>query len=334
MEKTTILVTGATGYVGSALIKALFENFQPEDIHLKAFVRKTSDRSLLKELPIDWVEGDITDVESLQRATTDVDIIFHTAALISYQRLDRRKLFQINVQGTRNLVNVALENQVKRLIFTSSVAAVGVNSSEKPADESTVFLPWQHRIGYMDSKYLSELEVFRGIAEGLDAVILNPGVIIGHYPGLNALSKASTALIRDIYKGKIPYYPNGGVGFVDITDVVEAHINAMKEGKTGECYNIVSENLTYHNFFNCITSLKGSRRNTVLPLPKAFGIAIGLIAELVGFVFQRTSPIAVDNIFLSNKCLFYANQKSIDELNINYTPIKTSLEKLLHSKAV
>lgn len=329
MKKTTILVTGSTGYIGSALISGIFSKFNNNSVHIKAFVRKSSPKSVLKGFPVEWIEGDMNDPQSLLKATKDIDVVFHTAALVSYQRLDRRKLFRINVEGTRHLIDAALENKVKRVVFTSSVAAIGINENGQPADEATDFLPWQHHIGYMVSKYLSELEIYRGIAEGLDAIILNPGVVIGDYPGLENKSKASKKLLKDIYNGKMPYYPLGGVGFVDIVDVVQAHINAWLEGECGERFNVVSENVTYKSLYDRIAAIQGSRRSSVFPLSNLFGIVIGLVAELGGVVFQRTSPIAMDNVYLSRKNLFYSNKKSVEKLSVSYTPLNESLVRIL-----
>jgi dihydroflavonol-4-reductase len=329
VSKTTILVTGATGYIGSALIGELLGKYDRHKIHIKALVRKTSNLAVLDAFPVEFIEGDLNDVHSLQKATQEVDVIFHTAALVSYQRHDRRKLFRINVQGTRNIVNASLMSGVKRLIFTSSVAALGVDGSGNPSDETVGFKPWQHRIGYMDSKYLSELEIYRGIAEGLDAVIVNPAVVIGKYPRIDIESKSSTRLIREIYRGNIPYYPTGGVGFVDVGDVARAHVIAWEKGVSGEKYCIVSENLSYKSFFDLIQSFSGSRKNEVFPLSKTFGQVLGFFLELYGLVFQRTTPIALDNVYLSNQMLFYSNKKSIEQLNLNYTSIKTSLKGLI-----
>lgn len=333
MPETTILVTGATGYIGSALVQALHQQFG-SGVHIKALVRKTSSREVLGGTPVEFVEGDLHDPVSLWRATEGVDVVFHVAALISYQQIDFRKLYKVNVIGTRELIDACLKNGVKRLIHTSSVSAVGILWDGAINPESAAFQDWQHRFGYMESKYLAEMEVLRGVAEGLDAVMVNPAVVVGQYPGSRFKLCEASKLLVQIYDGKVPYYPVGGVGFVDIEDTVAAHIAAWKHGETGLRYNVVSENLSYKELFEKIGAFRFSHSRTAQQLERWVGRAIGAISEIISVVIGSTTTVTLDGVRLAERKLYFDNEKSKQELGLNYRPFDETLEKLLkaHSR--
>ncbi|NTV45687.1 MAG: NAD-dependent epimerase/dehydratase family protein [Chlorobiales bacterium] len=333
MPETTILVTGATGYIGSALVQALHQQFG-SGVHIKALVRKTSSREVLGGTPVEFVEGDLHDPVSLWRATEGVDVVFHVAALVSYQQIDFRKLYKANVIGTRELIDACLKNGVKLLIYTSSIAAVGVLHDGAINPESAAFQDWQHRFGYMKSKYLAEMEVLRGVAEGLDAVIVNPGVVIGQYPGSLFKKGAAAKLLIDIYEGNIPYYPAGGVGFVDIEDTVAAHIAAWKHGQTGSRYNVVSENLSYKELFERIGAFPYSHSRTAQPLNRWMGRMIGGTSEIISVVIGSTTTVTLDGVRLAERKLYFDNEKSKQELGLSYRPFDETIERLLkaHSR--
>ena len=152
----------------------------------------------------------------------------------------------------------ALYNNVRRLVLTSSIAAVGASEDGSPAGESTSFQEWQRRNGYMEAKHLAELEGLRGVAEGLDVVMVNPGVVVG-VDHRNPLSlSSSNEVLRLVYQGKVPFFPSGGTGFVDVRDVADAHLAAWEKGRSGERYVVVGSNLTFRELFARIGTLAGS----------------------------------------------------------------------------
>ncbi len=330
MSKETILLTGATGYIGSALTRHLHQQYGTS-IRLKTLARSSSSHRHLASLPIEWVYGELLNPASLWDATEGVDVVFHCAALVSFHQRDYRRLYRTNVIGTRNLVNACLKNHVKRLVHVSSTAAIG--SSGLPTStlstEQTPFQAWQQKIGYMLSKYLSELEVLRGVAEGLDSVIVNPSVVLGDLP--HRLHSASN-FIADLFRGKIPYVPKGGTGFVDIADVVVAIERAWKHGKTGERYIINSENLSYRTLTERISRFRGARSRSVAELPSALGFIIGGVCDLLAFVSTFRSAITFDTMCLSEKTLCYANQKSIEQLGICYHSLDETIEQILYRR--
>ncbi len=330
MSKETILITGATGYIGSALALRLHQEYGTS-IHLKAFARRSSSRPYLGALPIEWVYGDLLNPASLWDATEGVEAVFHCAALVSFHQRDYRRLYRANVVGTRNLVNACLKNHVKRLVLVSSTAAIGSSGLHTSglSTEQTPFQAWQEQIGYMLSKHLSEFEVLRGVAEGLDSVIVNPSVVLGD---LEHRLHAASELIADLFRGKIPFVPKGGTGFVDIRDVVVGIERAWKHGKTGERYIISSENLSYRALAERIAQFRGARSRSVVNLPLSLGFIIGGLFDVLAFVSNFRSTITFDTIRLSEKTLRYDNRKSIEQLGLRYRSLDETIERILHRR--
>lgn len=328
MSKPTILIAGATGYIGSALAHHLHREYGTS-IRLKALARSSSSRHHLNLLPIDWVGGDLLNPASLWDATEGVDVVFHCAALVSFHQADYRRLYRANVVGTRNLVNACLKHRVKRLVHISSTAAIGASGLGELSDEQTPFQSWQQHIGYMLSKRLSEFEVLRGVAEGLDAVIVNPSVVLGD---LTHRLHSASEFIADLFRGKIPFVPRGETGFVDIDDVVFALERAWQNGKTGERYIISSENLSYRALAERLSQFRGARSRSVVALPPALGYLIGGFCDALAFVSNFRSAITFDSARLSEKTLRYANQKSVSELGLSYRSLDETIERILHRR--
>lgn len=243
-----VLVTGGTGLIGSHLLFELLKNKQPVRAiyRSKKSLEKTEKVfSYYSEHPkqlmdkIDWVKADLLDITQLTHCMQGVQYVYHCAALISFDPTDYQKLVKANVEGTANIVNVCLANNVKKLCYLSSIAALGTQVGDKPVTEKT---PWndKHATVYGLTKRRAELEVWRGTQEGLPAVILNPGVVLG--PGF--WKSGSGSFFYFASKGK-KKAPPGGTGFVSIHDVVNGLIRVMETAIDKERFIFVSENLTY-----------------------------------------------------------------------------------------
>lgn len=257
-----ILVTGASGLVGSHLlyhltqessqIKAIYRSEEKKEYVKKVFSYYSSDvdTSFNK---ITWVQGDITDIPFLEEIMKDVSEVYHCAALVSFDPSRYRELRRVNIRGTANIVNVSLLYDIKKVVYVSSVAAVGKAKENLPSNEES---PWNqdgdHSV-YAITKYGAELEVWRGIQEGLNAVIVNPGVILGE--GFWR-SGGSSSLFRKVYKG-MSQYTSGSTGFIDVKDVVKTMIFLMKSTISGERYLLVSENVSFYDFFSEIANVLG-----------------------------------------------------------------------------
>ncbi len=249
-----ILVTGGTGLVGSHLLYKLIV----EGKDVRAIYRRPHKLESVKKVfsyyddnfetlynKIDWVEAHINDIPALEKAFKDVTHVYHSAAFVSFEPDKYHLLRKINIQGTANIVNLCISHQVKKLCYVSSVAAVGnLENSELFSDEETLWNPEEDHSVYAITKYGAEIEVWRGTQEGLDAVIVNPGVILG--PGYWR-SGSSGSIIPLIYKG-FPYYTSGVAAYVDIWDVIDIMIRLMDSDIKNERFILVSEHLSFNEF--------------------------------------------------------------------------------------
>jgi len=227
-----ILVTGGTGLVGAHLLYSLINNGE----NVRAIHRKSSDLEAVKNVfsfytnepeilftKIEWMVADITDVPSLTPAFKDIDYVYHCAAYISFNPRHYSTLKKVNVEGTANIVNFSLSHNVKKLCYVSSIATIGKTANGSLITEETEYNPEEDNSVYAITKYNAEMEVWRGTQEGLDAVIVHPGVILGE----GIWSSASGGILRTVYKG-VKYYTTGGVGIVDVQDVAEVMISLLK----------------------------------------------------------------------------------------------------------
>lgn len=328
MLKSTIAITGATGYIGSQILYALLSRLSREQ-PVRVIARNSSDCAFLDPLPVELARADLLDPLSVMEALKGVNTVFHCAGLIAYASSYREQLYNTNVIGTRNVVNACIFNKVQRLVLTSSIAAVGSTGDGTPSLESSSFQDWQRRNGYMEAKYLAELEGLRGVAEGLEVVTLNPGVVIGVDRANPASKSSSNEVLRMIYNGQIPLSPSGSTGFVDVRDVADAHVAAWERGRSGERYLIVGHNMPFRDLFAAVAGMEGSRTGRVFGVPPLLGILAGLGGEVFSVLSGRPSFISLESIRISSRPLLYSNQKSIDELGLCYRPLSETLKTIV-----
>jgi dihydroflavonol-4-reductase len=246
-------VTGATGLIGSHLVlrlteenmsvTALFrnENGKEEVLNLFRFYGK---ENLFQQ--VQWVIGDVEDVDDMYELTEGMHTVFHCAAIVSYHKKEASRMLEVNINGTKNIVNACIENDVKHFIHVSSISALGDSKGEIIDEESPRNFNDYHS-NYSKGKYLSEQEVWRGIQEGLNATIVNPGVVFGP----NNCTRSSGTMIARIQKG-LPALPAGGSGIVSVLDVVEVMIRAAKQEPTNERYILCAENVLMSELFTKI----------------------------------------------------------------------------------
>ncbi len=255
-----ILVTGGTGLVGAHLLLDLCKKgFEPRAIYRnKSRIKMTQD--LFFEMgcedvfsQIDWKKADLLDITELTEAFEGVKKVYHAAAMISMSRRDDELMRKVNIEGTANMVNLALYFGVEKFCHVSSIAAIEKNPFGGLSVESEDWNPQNHKDGYSITKYGAEMEVWRGSQEGLSVAVVNPGVIVG--PGFD--KQGSGKLIRRAIKG-IPFYTQGSVGFVGVNDVVEIMQTLMNSTIENERFILVSENLSYRNFFTQIAKISGA----------------------------------------------------------------------------
>jgi dihydroflavonol-4-reductase len=320
-------VTGGTGILGSRLIYDLLLSGEK----VRALKRKesnldqfhsiirfyTGDKNILNQL--EWVEGDINDISSLE-TMNGCDYIYHCAATVSFFKNDKEKLFKINVEGTKNVVNSALKANIKKFCHVSSTAALGGSVIDGLITEEALWVKDEGRSNYAVSKKLAELEVWRGIEEGLNAVIVNPSVIIG--PG----DKSSATLFTKIQKG-LSFYTHGINGYVDVRDVSNVMIKLMRSEISNERFLAISENLSFKEIFDCIAEHLHKQAPGIEAKKWMAEIIWRLEALRSGllnspaFVTKETSASAFSKSY-------YSNEKAKSVLNHDFIPIKTSIKEM------
>lgn len=236
-----ILVTGATGLLGNELIRQLITQGKK----IRALFYHTNP-TLLHE-NIEWKQVDILDIVDLEEAMTGITQVYHCAALVSFNKAQKNYLHQINIEGTKNIVNACLQEKVEKLLYVSSVAALGRIREDKPIDETMNWTEETSNSEYGKSKYLAEMEVWRGIGEGLNTVIINPTIILG----ASNWSKGSTEIFKTAYN-EFPWFTNGTTGFVDVKDVAKAMQLLMNSNINAERFILSSETMTYKDIFSTI----------------------------------------------------------------------------------
>jgi len=329
-----IFVTGGTGLIGAHLLYELAKAGK----QVKALKRETSDLQQVKKIfsyytetpdqlfeNIEWVNGDILEYFSLENLLKGVTEIYHCAAMVSFRSGDRQKMITNNVTGTENIVNAALENGVKKICHVSSVASLGRLQNGVPVTEETKWIPSKKASGYSESKFFSEAEIWRGIEEGLDAVIVNPSIVLG--PG--KWNSGSSKLFKTIWDG-MPFYTKGVTGFVDVKDVVNAMLLLMEPGNFEKAKNqrflLSAEDTSYQDLFNQIAAALDK------PKPKYYtsDFLLGLVwrvATFGGWITRRPSMITRDSVAGSNRVNHFDGSKITRNFNFSYLPISESIQQ-------
>lgn len=314
-----VLVTGGSGFVGTYIVRALLKRHYK----VRVLVRPNSDLRLLKDVlqEIEVVEGDLLDIFSLETSMKEVDYLINAAAVVSHQKTNRKRMLQVAIQGTGDLADTALRCGIKKMIHISSIAALGRMQKINDIDESQIFSHSKFDTTYGLSKFLAEQEIWRAIAEGLPAIILNPSFIIG----AGKWDRSTPKYFDKIYQG-MHHFPTGINGFVDVRDVAMATLSAMESPVVGERFIINAENWSYENLFKAIGD--GLKVKT----------SWKMISPVLKFLHKWTNfpPIKYVSILYSLQNDFlqiastvskYHNEKSIAQLKIIYTPVHKSIEE-------
>lgn len=315
-----ILITGGTGFIGSYLIKQLVAYGKS----VRAIKRHNSiiPKDFRNNSKIEWIEADLSDYFALQNAFEGVKEVYHCAALVSYAPEDKKQLFKTNVEGTTHIVNLCQDFHA-RLLYVSSVAALGNNEKDNIISEKTHWLWSKTRSSYSISKYEAEREVWRGIAEGLNAVIVNPSIVIGPSNGNSESGK-----IFNLLEKGLNFYPTGSAGFVDVQDVVEIMIMLMeKVSIKGESFILNATNISYRELFSKYSILLKKKPPKYKANQSRMLLAWRFVAIAKFFGIKRfglTKEIALASV----KKNAYSNQKIINALNYSFKPLEKSLEEI------
>ena len=313
-----ILVTGATGLVGSHLLKQLVANGQK----VRALYR-SSVPSIEGTEGVDWVRGDILDVISLEEAMVGVKQVYHCAAMVSFNPKKKALLHHTNVEGTANVVNACLNEGIDKLLFVSSVAALGRIREDKPINETMNWSEETSNSEYGKSKYFAEVEVWRGIGEGLNAVIVNPVIILGD----GDWTAGSSGLFKSAYD-EFPWYTEGTGGFVDVMDVVKAMMLLMSSNVSAERFILSGENLSYREVFTQMAKNFGKKPPHKRVTPLLASVVWRM--EAVKALFTGKDPLLTKETARTAAAkVQFDNQKlKLFFLNFQYTPIYVSLQRI------
>jgi nucleoside-diphosphate-sugar epimerase len=266
-EQQTILVTGGTGFIGAYIISELVrQGYRVKALHRSDNFPFFIPQNILDQ--VNWVKGDILDVVTLEAAMDNVDAVIHAAAIVSFDHSKRQQMYQVNVEGTANVVNIAIEKNVQRLVHISSVAAVGRTASSEMVNEEKKWSSNKLNTHYALSKHKAEMEVWRGMAEGLEAVILNPSTVLG----FGDWHVSSTAIFKNVYK-EFKWYTNGQNGFVDVEDVAKATVALLASDISGQRFIINGDNWTFRKLFNQIADCFNKPQPNRLATPLLGSIA-------------------------------------------------------------
>jgi len=320
-----ILVTGATGLLGSDLLAKLVMRGQ----RVKAIRRAHSDLALAEKAlgrnkisiqDVTWIDADVTDYFSLVEAMKDVEQVYHCAAVVSFNPQAASHMMQVNVRGTANVVNAALECGINKLCYVSSTAALGRTEQSKMMDEESHWQNSNYNSNYAISKYGAEREVWRAMEEGLNAVIVNPSVIIG--PG--DWKTDSSRIIGQVWKG-LRFYPQGGNAFVDVRDITDVMIKLMEGPYSRQRYLLLSENKSYREIFN-MTADAFKKKRPSMRINKLMSAAAWR-AEWLRSKMTGSSPVVTKEMLrASSRNYLYSNQKIKAELKHNFIPVEQTIE--------
>ena len=325
-----VLVTGGTGLVGAHLLLHLIEN----DENVRAIYRNVATIKKTKSLfslykkevlfeKIEWVKADIIDVPSLEKAFENIDYVYHCAALISFNPKEEDLIRKINIEGTANIVNFCLAKSIKKLCFVSSIAALGdLKENEKIITEETEWNPEKPHSDYAISKYGAEMEIWRGQQEGLNAVIVNPGIIIG--PSFQ--DQGSGKLFKNVQSG-LPFYTKGSTGFVAVTDVAKIMFKLMKNETKNERYTLIAENIVFRDFFNSITKASKIKKPSIYLSPFIMGV-LWRLDWLFSTIFRQKRHLDRATAIASYSKNLYSNEKIKKALEFDFLEIHQYIKEI------
>ncbi|MCI0399566.1 MAG: NAD-dependent epimerase/dehydratase family protein [Chloroflexi bacterium] len=313
------LVTGGTGFIGANLVAGLNER----GITARVLRRPSSSVAALEGLAYEEALGDVLDEPAvLAEAMAGCDWVFHVAAVSDYWRQGQEWLYRVNVEGTKNVLAAAQAVRVKRLVFTSSLAAMGLPAPGRLLDESNEFNLRPEQFPYGHSKHLAEIEVRLAAMAGLAAVIVNPSVVLGP----RDVNQISGSLVIEAARGRLRFFPPGGVNFVAVEDVVVGHIAAAERGRVAERYILAGENLTHRQAITMMCEVVGQRPPFLaIPgwvLPPA-SLAVAMARRVVG----NRVVLDANQVRLAGMAIYADSRKAREELDLPQTSFKVAVQQ-------
>ena len=315
-----VLVTGATGFIGTAVVRALLQT----GTQVRVLIRHTSNVANLEGLQVELVYGDLLDLPSLQRAVTGCRQLYHVAALYALWNQDPSLFYQVNVQGTTQLMKAAGKAGIERIVYTSTIGAIGLPKDGGLGTEETPLYPAQLAGHYKRSKYLAEKEVTRLAETGLPIIIVNPTAPVGER---DVKPTPTGQIIVDFMQGKMWAYLETGMNLVDVDDVAIGHLRAMERGRIGERYILGHQNLTFYEICQILSRLTGIHAPT-LKLPWQAVLPLAYANQWVAdFITHRSPRIPLEGVRMAKYRMHYDCAKALRELDLPQSSVERALEK-------
>ena len=314
----TTLVTGATGFLGSALARELLK----EGRTLKLLVRKNSDTRNIDELDCEVAHGDLQDRDSLKSALAGCHTLYHTAAYYSLWSQDKKLIYDINVQGTRNILESALEMGVEKVVYTSTVGCIGLSEDGTPANENQPMNPATLCNDYKLSKYEAEQVAHELFGRGLPVIIVNPSTPIGPR---DIKPTPTGKIILDFLNRKMPAYIDTGLNLIDVTDCARGHILAEEKGRPGERYILGNKNMSLKDILLALETLTGLKAPRI-KLPYWVAYTAGLACEWASDNITHQPPsVPLAGVKMAKYFMYFDPSKAIRELGLPQNPVENAL---------
>jgi dihydroflavonol-4-reductase len=315
----SVFITGGTGFLGAYIIKELVE----KGYQVRALRRTPKIPFFIPAVifeKVEWISGDVLDIPFLELAIADSDIVIHSAAKISFSAKDRNEMFQTNVDGTTNVVNAALMNNVKRLVYVSSVAALGRTMNGDTVNENKKWEDSKMNTNYAISKYYAEMEIWRAMGEGMNTVIVNPSTILGY----GDWNTGSCAIFKNVFN-EFPWYTNGVNGFVDVEDVARATVLLMESDIENQRFILNGGNWSFRQLFNTIAD--GFNKKHPHKEATAFLAEIAWRLEKIKAVVSGKNPLLTkESARVAQTRTFFDNSKILQMLNgFQFSPLEKTI---------
>lgn len=316
---TKVLVTGASGFVGNAVARALLETGR----EVRVLVRNSSNPKLLHGLKVEKVVGDLRHPESLEAALADCSELYHVAAQYTFYNPNPKEIYESNVQGTHNILKAALHKNLTRVVYTSTVGAVGIPKDGTPGNEDTPISLFDCEGHYKRSKFLAEQEAMSFFRKGLPVVIVNPSAPIGVG---DAKPTPTGKMIVDFLNRKMPAYLDTGLNLIDVEDCALGHILAAEKGRPGQRYILGNQNLHLEKILRELSVLTGLRAPKI-KIPHSFALTAAHVSEVFAKWTRKPPAIQKEAVILAKKRMFFSPEKAVKELGLPQPDVRIALKK-------
>ena len=314
----TVLVTGATGFIGSNIVRELIKDGK----NVRVTLRESSDTRNIDDLNVEKVYCDIRDKNAVKEALKGCDTLFHTAAYFAHWSANKQLFYDINVDGTKIILEEALSQGLEKVVYTSTSNTIGSHGAGNYVNEEAEFNGWDTGDHYAISKYLAEIEAMKICEKGLPLVIVNPTLVIGVR---DRKPTPSGALIVDVANENMPGYIEGAINVIDVEDVARGHIQAAQKGRIGERYLFGNENLFVGEFFELIAEVAGVKAPK-RKIPYLIALLLGYLFQLGARITKKEPLVTVSQVRLGNMGEHFDCSKAINELGLRQTSIRETVE--------